>query len=178
MSGELASERALPEVTVYTFGRDPANLGNPEAGPSVVIRERGLELELLFESRRGDAPLLELRVMPDEAKELEPEKVREVVPPIGLYLAAARASLEWNFSEARAVAEALRKVGRPGRGHSDDFFRYLAIEYKALVEGSEKHPVKTISKHHNVGISAASRWLTEARRRGYLPPKEAKSRAR
>jgi hypothetical protein len=177
VSSELRNERALPEVVVHTFGRDPRDFGNPDSGPSVVLRERGLEIELVFESRRGDSPLLELRVLPDKAKQLEPEKVREVVPPIGLYLAAARAALEWNFAEARDLTEALRQIGRPGRGHSDDFFRSLAIEYEVLVKRGEKHPVKTIAGHHSVGISAASRWLKEVRRRGYLPEKEAKSDA-
>ena len=32
----------------------------------------------------------------------------------------------------------------------------------------EPHPVKALSEFHHVTISAASRWVKEARRRGYI----------
>jgi hypothetical protein len=86
----------------------------------------------------------------------------------------------WEWADARAAAEALRGAARPGRGLSPDFYRAISTEYEAIVAGGEKAPVKTLGKRHHVEISAASRWIAEARRLGYLPPKkkEVKSRAR
>jgi hypothetical protein len=168
----------LPGVGLYTFGRDARDYGNPEAGPSVVITERGCELELCFAKRQGDSPLLEIRLLPDGAKKLAPKKVREFVPRIEDYLAVARAMLDWKFAEAREAAEVLRQAGRPGRGHSPDFFRMIAMEYENLVAEGEEAPVKALAQKHHVVISAASRWLDKARELGYLPKKEAKSHAR
>jgi hypothetical protein len=168
----------FPDVTVYTFGVEPEDYGNPEKGADVVIKERGCALILRFEGRTGDAPLIELRIGPEKGRGLEPTKAKEFVPRIEDYVAVARAALEWDLDAVREAAEVLRQAARPGRGHSPDFFRLIAIDYKNLVAAGEKAPVKALGKRHHVEISAASRWLTEARRRGYLPPKEAKSNAR
>lgn len=175
---DFEHEIPLPGVQGFTFGRDPRDYGNPDAGPSIVITERGCELELLFAKRQRNSPLREIRLLPDGKKHLDPLKAREFIPRIESYLAVARAMLDWEFAEAREGAELLRQVSRPGRGHSDDFFRLVSIEFEQLVEAGERAPVKAIAKKHSVEISAASRWLTEARRRGYLPPKEAKKDAR
>ena len=73
----------------------------------------------------------------------------------------------------RAAVDALREVGRPGRGLSPEFFRLIAHHYNAFVAEGEKHPVKALSEYHHVTISAASRWVTEAKRRGLIDTKEA-----
>jgi len=36
------------------------------------------------------------------------------------------------------------------------------------VSEGEAHPVKALGEIHHVTISAASRWVKEARRRGYV----------
>ena len=77
--------------------------------------------------------------------------------------------MRWDFGDLRAAAETLRHIGRPGRGLSDDFFRLVAAHYTALVAEGEKYPVKALGEAHHGTISTASRWVTEARRRGYLP---------
>jgi hypothetical protein len=81
-----------------------------------VIRERGCELELHVDGRSGDAALLELRLRPAEAQRLDASKAREFLPRLGLYLALARAAMDWKLDDARGAAEALRAVGTPGRG--------------------------------------------------------------
>ena len=59
-------------------------------------------------------------------------------------------------------------MGTPGRGLGPDFYRAIGEHYNALVAEGERHPVKTLGEIHHVTISAASRWLKEARRRGFL----------
>jgi hypothetical protein len=49
-----------------------------------------------------------------------------------------------------------------------DFYWVIAANYRALVAGGEPHPVKALAAQHHVTISAASRWLKEARRRGLV----------
>lgn len=177
----MSSDRAtpFPQVDVYGHGGlgPPPRLASffPDEGAGAIIRERGCELVLHFASTEPDAPLLALRLGPDRRGErLEPSKAREFVPQIDLYMATARAALSWNADDFRAAAEALREIGRPGRGFSPDFSRLIATHYKALVAEGEKYPVKALADYYHVTISAASRWVTEARRRGYLPQKEAK----
>jgi hypothetical protein len=170
-------ETPFPDARVYTFGLDPRDAGNPDVGATVVVKERGCELHLLFDGRAGDAPLLELRVVSDTGWALEPSKARRLVPQLDLYLALARAGMSWEFGDARAAADALRLIGRPGRGLTDDFFRLIAATYDAMVAEGERYPVKAIAEAYHGSQSAASRWVTETRRRGYLPPKEAKDDA-
>ena len=66
-----------------------------------------------------------------------------------------------------ASANPLRLFGQisgPGRGLTDEFFKTIAEEYQAFVDEGEPHPVKAIGENHHVTISAASRWIKEARR--------------
>ncbi len=53
----------------------------------------------------------------------------------------------------------------------DDFLRLVAAEYRTLIGEGEKHPIKTLAERHRVDISAASRWVTKARDRRYIPRK-------
>ena len=101
----------------------------------------------------------------------------QFAPEAEQYLAFARSAMrifgpegtpeerEENF---RAAADVLRHIAGPGRGLSDGFYRVIASSYKALVAEGEPHPGKALGEKHHVTISAASRWLTEARRRGPL----------
>lgn len=151
-------------VSVYPQGRDSF----PDGPTEVVIRDRECELVLVFDGRGGDAGLVELRVVPDAADVLEPRVLRRFAPQADLYVAAARAAMRWDFDEQRGVLEALRIIGRPGRGLTDDFYRQIGKKYAALVSEGEPHPVKALGEIHHVTISAASRWIKEARRRGYV----------
>lgn len=164
-------ETPFPDARVYTFGLDPRDVGDPDVGATVVIKERGCELHLRFEGRAGDAPLVELRVVSDTGGALDPTKARRLIPQLDLYLALARAGMSWEFGDAQAAAEALRLVSRPGRGHSPDFLRLIAATYNAQVAEGEKYPVKAIAAMYHGSPSAASRWVSAARDAGYLPKK-------
>lgn len=172
----------FPDVQIYGHG----GLGPPphiatrtQEGVGVTIRERGCELVLHFAGEEPDAPLIELRLGADprSGKQLDPSNARQFVPQLELYLALARAALSMDGDDFRSAAAALRAVGRPGRGLSDDFFYLIATHYKRLVFEGEQHPVKALGEIHHVTIGAASRWVTEARRRGLIPTKEASSDA-
>jgi hypothetical protein len=155
-----------PDITVYPHGRDWS--GGPGGPTEVAIRHRGLELRLYFEDMSGEGDPREIRLLPDDAETLDPKALRSLAPQTELYLASARAAIRWRRQDLYGAIEALRSVERRGRGLGDDFYRAIADHYNALVAQGEPHPVKTLGEIHHVTISAASRWLTEAKRRGYL----------
>ena len=61
--------------------------------------------------------------------------------------------MDWDWGDAQTALEALRQIGRPGRGLSDDFYRLVAQQYKALVAEGEKYPVKALAEAQPVHIS-------------------------
>jgi hypothetical protein len=168
-------ERGDPNVRVWPRGED-----GEEGRTKVSIKHRpgslfsGLELQLFFEEYAGEAPLREVRVLPDDGDEaaVELRVLRRLMPQADLYLALARAAIRWDYEDLEGAVKALREVGRPGRGLPDDFYRAIAESYASLVAEGEPHPVKALGEKHHGSISAASRWLKEARRRGFVPPKE------
>jgi hypothetical protein len=62
-------------------------------------------------------------------------------------------------------------MGATRRGLDADFYKLVAESYKALVAEGEEHPVKALAEMQPVDISTASRWIKEARRRGFIREK-------
>ena len=161
----------------------PKGLGGefPDGPPTAVVKHRGFELVLRFAPGDfvGEGDLQELRLLPGK-EDLRPRVLRQFAPQAELYLAYARAAMqifgpegmpETRWENFRGAGEALRRIAGPGRGLQDEFYRTIAKNYEALVAEDEKHPVKALSEIHHVTISAASRWVKEARRRDLLPGK-------
>jgi hypothetical protein len=157
-----------PELMVYPHGRDEPGVEWPHGRLEVAIKHRGLELRLFYADKSSEADPVEIRLLPDGSETLDPKVLRSFAPQTELYLASARAAIRWRQEDLYGAIEALRAVGKPGRGHGDPFYRAIAEHYNALVAEGERYPVKTLGEIHHVTISAASRWLKEARRRGYL----------
>ncbi len=154
----------------------------PDGPPTVVIEHRGCRLVLRFAPGDffGEGQLQELRVLPGETGELRPRVLRRFAPDAELYLAYARAAMqilgpegtpESRIEKWRGAAEALRQISGPGRGLKPEFYRMIAENYTALVDEGEPHPVKALSEIHHVTISAASRWVSEAKRRRLIRKK-------
>jgi hypothetical protein len=144
--------------------------------PTAVIDHQGIQLVLRFAAgdRLFEGDPVEIRLLPGE-EPLTLPTLRRFAPNAELYLALVRAAISTIDPKGQAdldrfhrAAAALREHGGPRRGHRDEFFQQIALEYNALVEAGEPHPVKTLAARHHVVISAASRWLKEARRRGHL----------
>ncbi len=49
-----------------------------------------------------------------------------------------------------------------------DWYRMIAAEYRRHVDDGEPAPVTAIARSHGVTPSAASRWVTTARKRGLI----------
>ncbi len=164
-----------PKVRVYPRGLED---DFPNGPATAVVTHRGCRLIIRFapEDFWGKGDVQELCLLPDTAK-LRPKVLRQFAPQAELYLAYARAAMrifeqedvvENRWERFRGAADALRQISGPGRGLSDEFYRVVAANHRALVTEGEPHPVKAVAEIHHVTVSAASRWLTEARRRGLL----------
>jgi hypothetical protein len=166
-----------PQARAYPRGLEDEF---PDGPPTVVVAHRGYKLVVRFATGdfTGEGDVQELRLLPDTER-LEPRVLRRFAPESETYLAFARAAMrilapdrlgtpEERWEKARGAAQALREIAGPGRGLSDEFFRQISVNYNALLAEGEPHPVKALAEIHHVTISAASRWVTEARRRGYL----------
>lgn len=147
-------------------GRKHVDVIDPRV--SVSMQEEGATVTLFFDPERalaGDAPLLEVRLTPPVSGEFAPWGLMAKLP---LYSAYARASLTWEHDNAAAALRALRKVNRTRRGLSDDQLRAVAETYEALVADGERYPVKALAALQHVDKSTASRWISAARKRGFL----------
>jgi hypothetical protein len=150
----------------------------PDGPPTAVVTHRGYKLVLRFAEGDffGEGRVQELRLLPD-VEPLEPRILRRFALHAEEYVAYARAAMriygpegtvEERWANLRGVVDALRQVGRPGRGLTDSFYRQIARNYDALVSEGEPHPIKALGEIHHVTISAASRWVKGARDRGFL----------
>jgi hypothetical protein len=156
-------------MKVYPHGDHP---DWPKGPPTVSIKHRGIELRLVFKGkakRRRDEQLdlAKVEFLPDTAK-LEPRVLRKFASQADLYVASAQAALRVDSKGVREKVEALRELGRPGRGLTDEFYRQIAEEYDAMVAGGEPHPIKALAASHTAVISTASRWVAGAKRRGLI----------
>ena len=150
----------------------------PEGSPTAVITHRGCRLILRFAEGdfHGEGDVQEIRLLPDTAT-LQPRVLRQFAPEAETYLAYARAAMrifnpdvpfETRQENLAGAVEALRQIAGPGRGLNNEFYRTIATSYQALVDGGEPHPIKALGEKNHVTISAASRWVKEARRRGFI----------
>jgi hypothetical protein len=151
-----------------TMIRTPHSREDPSRD-SVSIKDRGLEL-LLFFDRADGAPLVEVRLLPD-VEQLTPVKLREFLARSTYYERYARTVIAdfWGDpARVRALVKRLRDFGSTRRGLSDEFYRVIARDHAGLMEEREPHIVKAMAALHAVTPGAASRWIKEAKRRGYI----------
>jgi hypothetical protein len=172
----LAKKDDGPNVKTYPGGLEHEF---PNGPPTTVVEHRGFKLVLRFGEGdlAGEGPVQEIWIRPDtlpvEAGALQ------LMPSAPHYFELARRHMAIFGSDERMpeerwarfyeAAKPFQKVGGPGRALPDQHYQLLGVEYKVRVEAGDPHPVKTIAARHGVKISTASKWLKEARRRGYPP---------
>lgn len=150
---------------IWEGGRVKTRIDDPRG--SVRIEEDSATLLVFFEPEgiwTGKAPLLEVRLLPTAAGTFEPWRL---MPRLPQYLQYARATLARD--DTTAAIRALRETNSTRRGLNDDFLKLVAQDYIALAAEGEPYPVKTIAENQPVDKSTASRWITAARARGFLP---------
>jgi hypothetical protein len=173
-TGEPDIEEKDGEVIVYP--------GNIEA--SVVFHDSDFAgtITVRFHHADPETPV-EMKLTADH--ELGPEAARLLAKRSALYLEYAASCLEeqhqrdlfgyWGrYGDPEATAtrnwtlDRLRVLGKAKRGLPDAWFRQIADEVRELEEAGERAIVKQIAARHHADKSAASRWISRARERGYL----------
>jgi hypothetical protein len=140
------------------------NIADDESG-QIEHREYlhvGFELGEQFASMPGTP----LRPLTEEPEPLDPIAVQRVASKYVTYLEFARHAI---VLDQEGMTGAIRRL-RPGRKPArltDDFYRLVADDFRARRE-STSAPLKELAAAQHVDISTASRWVKEARRRGYL----------
>ena len=147
---------------------------------SVTVRDErnGWPLVLYF-AHGGDGPsflgfqvLTEQEASVDIGSEtgLDPASFARLARTLPMYVDYARAEIEWNQGDRGKALTAMREAGKSRRGLPDRFYREIAAEYLDLVASGDPHPTKSIAETHGpIHKSRASRWIKEARVRGYIP---------
>lgn len=154
-------EYGVPEITLE---RDPKT-----GGVWATSTVNGMRLRMLFGDWTGEGDVLKLRIAPLAKKgSLRPEMMRYVGKRYAVLVEHARASIAGRKGDSTAAVRALRAAGRTARGLGDQHYQLVAEQYVTLVKNGERAPIKALAALNHVTISAASRWVKEARRRGYL----------
>jgi hypothetical protein len=109
----------------------------------------GLRLE-----PRPDRPEADAVITSERLRSLPLRQLRE----------AALAALRFDL---RALARQLRRVERVGRRWPEEHYRLVADLYRAAIDSGQP-PLPVIMKHWSVSRPAASKYVREARRRGFL----------
>lgn len=80
--------------------------------------------------------------------------------------------LREHFKDKRRLIVSPVKLERPAtRRLGDDFYRDVARAYRAAV-ATGRNPRKALAEASETPADTVARWITETRRRGYLPPAE------
>ena len=99
--------------------------------------------------------------------EITPLILRRAVERFPQWVELARMHLE--FAEPDDVAAGALALKRPKPARLDaEWFRMIAAEYRGLVGSGVPSPITMIARSHSVSVSAASRWVSRARKLGFL----------
>jgi hypothetical protein len=90
------------------------------------------------------------------------------------YVEIAQRALTVEIGGLGAAIKRLRGPGAKPARLTDDFYRLIASDYRQRSESGVSAPLQSLADAHHADKSTASRWIKEARRRGYLdvPPTE------
>jgi hypothetical protein len=177
------------EIAIKMPGRQATDARN-----TVTLREPGTPWPISFyflrliDSETGEHELINVGFEIGEPYEVKagasaapiertPEPVdattlRRIASNYDAYLQIARNAL-W-VAEPEDLENAIRRLRGPGRKPArlnDDFYRLIAADYDAHLKAGG-HPGKELAAKYQTDPSAVSRWIKEARRRGYITSKE------
>lgn len=100
---------------------------------------------------------------------LDPASFKRLARTLPMYVDYARGEIQWQYGDRAQALTALREAGRGRRGLPDRFYREVAADYIQRIGEGDPHPIKSIAEARPADKSQASRWVKEARERGYIP---------
>lgn len=138
----------------------------------VTIREgsSSFGIKIFLEHLGRNPAFLGFEVLSD-GDGLDPRSFARLARNLPRYVAHARAIALWDNDRAEALETLRLEVGKSRRGLPDEHYEEIGREYERLVADGDPHPIKTIAERRPVDKSRASRWVKEARVRGYIGPR-------
>jgi hypothetical protein len=152
-------ERATPWPIRFHFLR----MQDTDTGEFDLVNV-GFEVGDRFEVTPGAA----VHQLGEPPRPLDMRALQRVTENYSTYLELARRALILDREGMAGAVELLRGPGKKPARLTDDFYRLIASDYEARRRSGEAHLVKALAEAHHVTASAASRWIKEARRRGYI----------
>jgi hypothetical protein len=156
-------EPATPWPIKFHFLR----LGDTDAPDKIQLINVGFEIGELFPVEPG-AAMTPIDAVPST---VDPVTVQRIAANYVSYLEVARHAL---IVEAGGLENAIRRLRGPGKKparRTDDFYRLIGAEYEAH-RRLGLHPGVELAAKYQTDPSAVSRWIKEARRRGYIAEEE------
>ena len=123
----------------------------------------GFELGERFEVERGSA----MHEMDSVPEPIDAVTVQRIANNYGSYLELARQALVLDREGTEGAINRLRGPGRKPARLTDDFYRLIAAEYEAHLRAGG-HPGKELAEKYNTHPGNVSKWIKEARKRGYI----------
>ena len=133
---------------------------------------------VLFFAHLGESPaFLGFQVLAEEPEpkveigteeSLDAKSFARLARTLPMYVDYARAEIEWRHGDRARAMEALREAGKSRRGLPGTHYESIGADYDELVRHGDPHPIKSIAGKYFVDKSRASRWVKEARVRGYI----------
>ena len=131
-----------------------------------------LPVRLYFEHGGSDAALVGVEIGSEEHRDtpMDPAQLTHLAKSLPVYVAYVRAEQDFEASRSQTdrLLEALNETGTTRRGKPGRFYRIIGEDYAARVREGDAAPVTSLAAAHGVVKSTASRWVKEARRRGYI----------
>jgi hypothetical protein len=132
---------------------------------------RGTRVYLRFGTRAsGRRVIEELRIVDDEGvkagllRKIPLGQIEEVANTRHSRLRGQAVSL--SITTPAGLKVPVEPVGE----RDDSFYRRLAESYAQAVKMERRHPARLLAEASGVSIRTMSRWLAEARRRGFMGP--------
>jgi hypothetical protein len=132
-------------------------LGDTEKPDWVELVNVGFEI-----GERFDEGQLETMPTPIDAVTLQ-----RIANNYGSYLEIARQALVLDREGREGAIKRLRGPSRKPARLTDDFYRLIAADYKAHRQAGG-HPGKELAVKYSTHAGNVSKWLKEARRRGFI----------
>lgn len=135
-----------------------------EKPDEVQIVNVGFEIGRTYEVEPGSGRT----ELVDDPRPIDPVTLQRIVGNFSAYLQLAQTALVVKDEGIVGALKLLRGPGAKPARLTDDFYRLVGSDYEARRNAGEPHLVKALAAAHHVTPGAASRWVKEARKRGYI----------
>ncbi len=146
--------------------------GDPRVCVEIIDDAFALPIRLYFADLGKDPELVGVEIGSEHQPQtpLKRAQIAHLGRQLPILTAFARAEINY-FNDPAAVApllEVLNEVGTTRRGKPGRFYKVIGAEYSTRVREGDPAPITSLAEAHGVNKSSASRWVKQAKIRGYV----------